>query len=89
MKKLSLKSDGNTEVQRFSSRNKIQCSNEDETYIGEVIGRQDIFVFDSKTKDELEKSFHLVVEDYLVYCLKNAKPSNRAEERIGIKGKRQ
>ena len=67
----------------------IKYNNINKCFIGKVIGRHYILVFNGKTKNELESSFHCVVEDYLDYCLKNAKPSTRPEERIGIKEKKQ
>jgi predicted HicB family RNase H-like nuclease len=43
-------------------------SDEDETFIGEVINSQDILVFDGNTVDEIKKSFHAVVDEYLEDC---------------------
>lgn len=46
----------------------IKYSDEDETFIGEVINTQDILVFDGETVDEVRESFYAVVDEYLEDC---------------------
>lgn len=46
----------------------IKYSDEDETFVGEVINTQDILVFDGNNIEEVTKSFHTVVDDYLSDC---------------------
>ena len=48
----------------------IKYSDEDETFIGEVINSQDILVFDGQTVDEVKGSFYSVVDEYLEDCKK-------------------
>jgi len=48
----------------------IKYSDEDETFIGEVINSQDILVFDGQTVDEVKESFYSVVDEYLEDCEK-------------------
>lgn len=51
----------------------IQYSDEDETFIGEVVNTSDILVFDGSTVDEVKESFYAVVDEYIVDCLKEGK----------------
>ncbi len=46
----------------------IRYSDEDETFVGEVINTQDILVFDGSDVAEVEKSFHAVVDEYIEDC---------------------
>ena len=46
----------------------IKYSDEDETFIGEVINSQDVLVFDGQNVDEVKQSFHSVVDEYLEDC---------------------
>ena len=48
----------------------VKYSDEDETFIGEVINSQDILVFDGQSVDEVKQSFHSVVDEYLEDCKK-------------------
>lgn len=47
---------------------KISFSNEDETFIGEVLGLKDSLVFEGETVEELKEMFHASIDDYLDYC---------------------
>lgn len=51
----------------------IKYSDEDETFIGEVINISDILVFDGATVEEVKESFHAVVDEYIEDCLKEGK----------------
>ncbi|VAW45426.1 hypothetical protein MNBD_GAMMA02-166 [hydrothermal vent metagenome] len=51
----------------------IKYSDEDETFIGEVINTSDILVFDGETVDEVRISFVSVVNEYLEDCEKEGK----------------
>ncbi|MCF6320048.1 MAG: type II toxin-antitoxin system HicB family antitoxin, partial [Proteobacteria bacterium] len=46
----------------------VKYSDEDETFVGEVINSHDILVFDGNTVDEVNESFHAVVDEYLEDC---------------------
>lgn len=48
----------------------IKYSDEDETFIGEVFNTSDILVFDGVTLEEMNASFHVVVDEYLEDCQK-------------------
>ena len=48
----------------------VKYSDEDETFVGEVINSQDILVFDGQTVDEVKQSFCSVVDGYLEDCSK-------------------
>lgn len=58
----------------------IRYSDEDQTFIGEVINTSDILVFDGATVDEVKNSFTAVVDEYLKDCINEnrepAKPFN-------------
>jgi len=54
----------------------IKYSDEDQTFIGEVINTRDILVFDGDNVSEVEVSFHSVVDEYIEDCLaENKEPS--------------
>ena len=55
----------------------IKYSDDDETFIGEVINTQDILVFDGEKVSEVEKSFHAVVDEYLDDCVAEGKDPNK------------
>jgi predicted HicB family RNase H-like nuclease len=55
----------------------VKYSDEDETFIGEVINSQDILVFDGDTVDEVRQSFHAVVDEYLEDCKNEGKPPQK------------
>lgn len=51
-------------------------SDEDQTFIGEVINTSDILVFDGKEVSEIEAAFHAVVDEYLEDCRSEGKQPN-------------
>jgi predicted HicB family RNase H-like nuclease len=55
----------------------VKYSDEDETFIGEVINTRDMLVFDGNDVSEIEQSFHAVVDDYLEDCDKEGKEPNK------------
>ena len=55
----------------------VKYSDEDETFIGEVINTRDMLVFDGNDVTEIEQSFHAVVDDYLEDCDKEGKEPNK------------
>ena len=55
----------------------IKYSDEDETFVGEVINTQDILVFDGANVNEVTDSFHAVVDDYLNDCETEGKEPNK------------
>ena len=46
----------------------IDYDQEDRLFVGRVINTKDIIVFDGLSVDELEQSFHTVIDEYLVDC---------------------
>ncbi len=46
----------------------ITYSDEDATFVGEVINTKDRLVFDGDNVAEIERSFHAVVNEYLEDC---------------------
>ncbi len=46
----------------------VKYSDEDQTFVGEVINTRDILVFDGQNVKEIERSFHAVVDEYLKDC---------------------
>ena len=55
----------------------IKYSDEDETFVGEVLNTQDILVFDGANVEEISKSFQAVVDDYLSDCEQQDKEPNK------------
>lgn len=55
----------------------IKYSDEDETFVGEVINTQDILVFDGSDVDEITQSFYSVVDEYLSDCALTEKEPNK------------
>ncbi|MCZ6804575.1 MAG: type II toxin-antitoxin system HicB family antitoxin [Proteobacteria bacterium] len=55
----------------------VRYSDEDETFVGEVINTKDILVFDGESVEEIEASFHAVVDEYLEDCAKEGKEANK------------
>ncbi|PCJ42541.1 MAG: toxin-antitoxin system HicB family antitoxin [SAR86 cluster bacterium] len=51
----------------------IRYSDEDATFVGEVINTKDTLVFDGDNVVEVEQSFHLVVDEYIEDCLAEGK----------------
>ncbi|HAC62558.1 MAG TPA: toxin-antitoxin system HicB family antitoxin [Cyanothece sp. UBA12306] len=46
----------------------IEYDEEDRLFVGRVINTHDIIVFDGLSVDELEQSFHNVIDEYLTDC---------------------
>lgn len=46
----------------------IEFDDEDRLFVGRVINTRDVIVFDGLSVDELEQSFHAVVDEYLEDC---------------------
>ena len=51
----------------------VKYSDEDQTFVGEVINTRDILVFDGQNVKEIERSFHEVVDEYLNDCAKDGR----------------
>lgn len=49
-------------------KSKIVWYQEDGLYVGNIIEISDLVLFHGKTKEELEKSFHSMVNDYISFC---------------------
>ena len=47
---------------------KVEFDAQDSIFVGTVIGLNDILTFHGRAVDELEKSFHDCIEDYVEYC---------------------
>lgn len=47
---------------------KIEYSDEDETFVGRVIGLADVIIFDGDSIVELTDSFHMALDEYLEFC---------------------
>ena len=46
----------------------VEFDNEDRLFVGRVINTRDVIVFDGLSVDELEQSFHAVIDEYLEDC---------------------
>ena len=46
----------------------IEYNDEDRLFIGRIINNRDVITFDGLTVDELEQSFHTVIDQYLEDC---------------------
>ena len=55
----------------------IKYSDEDETFIGEVINTRDILVFDGRDIQEIKQAFQSVVNDYIEDCQLENKPAEK------------
>lgn len=51
----------------------VKYSDEDETFIGEVINTSDILVFDGDSVEEVHNSFRAVVDEYIEDCMNEGK----------------
>jgi len=51
----------------------IKYSDEDETFVGEVINTADILVFDGESVEEVRTSFKAVVDEYIEDCANEGK----------------
>lgn len=57
---------------------KIEYDNEDRLFFGHVINIKDVIVFDGLSVDELEQSFHKVIDEYLEDCQALNKTPNKS-----------
>lgn len=55
----------------------IRYSDEDQTFIGEVLNTRDILIFDGNDVSEIERSFHAVVDEYIEDCKTEGKEPNK------------
>ncbi len=55
----------------------VHFSAEDDAFIGEVIGINDIVVFEGESVEELKSSFHQAIEDYLDACKEVSKSPDK------------
>lgn len=46
----------------------VEFDDEDRLFVGRVINTRDIIAFDGLSVDELEQSFHAVIDEYLEDC---------------------
>ena len=46
----------------------IEFDDEDRLFVGRVINTRDVIAFDGSSVDELEQSFHAVIDEYLKDC---------------------
>lgn len=46
----------------------VEFDDEDRLFVGRVINTRDVIVFDGLSVDELEQSFHAVIDEYLEDC---------------------
>ncbi|MDJ0635017.1 MAG: type II toxin-antitoxin system HicB family antitoxin [Xenococcaceae cyanobacterium MO_188.B29] len=46
----------------------VEFDDEDRLFVGRVINTRDVIVFDGLSVDELEQSFHTVIDEYLEDC---------------------
>lgn len=56
---------------------KIEYSSEDKAFVGEVVGIDDMLVFDGQSVQELETMFHASIDDYLELCREIGKEPNK------------
>ena len=55
----------------------IRYSDEDETFVGEVINTRDILIFEGNSVSEVETSFHAVVNEYIDDCIAESKEPDK------------
>lgn len=55
----------------------IKYSDEDETFVGEVINTRDILIFDGNDTAEVKASFHAVVDEYIEDCMAENKEPDK------------
>lgn len=55
----------------------IKYSDEDESFVGEVINTQDILVFDGNDVAEVAQSFYAVVDEYIEHRKMEGKEPNK------------
>ena len=56
---------------------KIEYSDEDKTFIGRVLGVNDVLVFEGDTVQEITEMFHNSIDDYLAVCAEIGKKPER------------
>jgi len=56
---------------------KIEFSQEDDAFVGEVFGIADTLVFDGQSIEELRNSFEATIDDYLQLCKEIGKNPDR------------
>ena len=55
----------------------VRYSDEDATFVGEVINTRDMLIFDGNDVTEIEESFHAVVDEYLEDCKNEGREAER------------
>lgn len=55
----------------------VRYSDEDRTFVGEIINTRDILVFDGSSVAEIETSFHSVIDEYLEDCEREKREPNK------------
>ncbi len=55
----------------------IEYDEEDRILVGRVINTKDIIVFDGLSVDEIERTFHQVIDEYLADCKRLNKTPNQ------------
>lgn len=56
---------------------KVEYSDEDKTFVGRVLGVNDVLVFEGDTVQEITEMFHNSVDDYLAVCAEIGKKPER------------
>jgi predicted HicB family RNase H-like nuclease len=62
----------------------IEFSDEDDCFIGRVIGINDIVSFDGETVDEIRKNFHDMIEHYINACAHEGRSPNKPSSEIMV-----
>lgn len=52
----------------------VEFSAEDDVFHGEILGINDLIMFEGNSVDELKKDFEETVEDYIQFCKDHGKP---------------
>ena len=55
----------------------IEFSQEDDTFVGKVVGIDDQIVFDGKSVRELKRNFKAVVDNYVAHCRERGEEPER------------
>jgi len=55
----------------------VEFDADDRIFFGLVLGTHDVIAFDGQTVEELEQSFHTVIDDYLADCQKVGKDPDK------------
>jgi predicted HicB family RNase H-like nuclease len=63
---------------------RIHYSREDECYVGEIIGINDIVVFDGETLEAIRKTFEADVADYQACCAQAGREPNKPVAEIMV-----